>query len=307
MKVLVTGGAGYIGTELVKQLAEDTNISEVIIFDNLNKDQYSFFLGHTLRDRARFRFVQGDLLDSRSLQKVLDGVEVVYHLAAKVTTPFANMDPHFFEQVNNWGTAELVYAIESSESVRQFIYTSSTSVYGSSKKLISEETEVNPRTFYGVSKMRGEEHVQRLLPKVKTHVLRLGNVYGYSRSMRFDAVINRFMFDAHFSGRIQIHGSGKQHRAFMHVDVVAKLLAELSRKEVPGGIYNVVNRNISVLDIVDALKEIYVDLEYIFINQHLELREMKVDPNSALRQYIEYDNPRALVDELLDFKTRYSF
>ena len=307
MKILITGGAGYIGTELTKQLASDERISEVIIFDNLNKDQYNFFLGHTLPFKEKFRFVNGDLLDSRTLRKVLDGVEVVYHLAAKVTTPFANSDPHFFEQVNNWGTAELVYALEESDSVKQVIYTSSTSVYGSSKKMVTEETTVNPRTFYGVSKMRGEEHVQRLMPKVKTHILRLGNIYGYSRSMRFDAVINRFMFDAHFNGRIQIHGSGKQHRAFIHIDVIAKLLGDLLESDAPGGIYNVVDRNLSVLDIVDALKEIYESLEYIFINQHLDLREMKVDENSALRQYVDYTNPQALVEELKAFKVKYAF
>lgn len=307
MKILVTGGAGYVGTELVKALAADSRITEIIIFDNLYKDQYSFFLGHTFEGAARIRFVNGDLLDSRNLRKQLDGVEVVYHLAAKVTTPFANRDPHFFEQVNNWGTAELVYAIEESDSVKQFVYTSSTSVYGSSKKLVTEDSEVNPRTFYGISKMRGEEHVQRLLPKVKTHILRLGNVYGYSRSMRFDAVINRFMFDAHFNNRIQIHGSGKQHRAFIHVDVIARLLSDLLDSEAPGGIYNVVDRNISVLDIVDALKEIYKNMEYIFINQHLDLRELKVDPASALREYHDYKNTRGLQEELEDFNSRYSF
>ena len=307
MKILVTGGAGYIGTELVKVLSADSRITEIIVFDNLYKDQYSFFLGHTFDGPQRIRFVNGDLLDSRSLRKQLDGVEVVYHLAAKVTTPFANRDPHFFEQVNNWGTAELVYAVEESKTVKQFIYLSSTSVYGSSKKLVTEESEVNPRTFYGISKMRGEEHVQRLLSKVQTHILRLGNVYGYSRSMRFDAVINRFMFDAHFNNRIQIHGSGKQHRAFIHVDVIARLLGELLESKAPGGIYNVVDRNITVLDIVDALKEIYKNMEYIFINQHLDLRELKVDPASALRQFHDYNNPRGLQEELEDFNSRYSF
>ena len=108
MNILITGGAGYLGTELVKLLAKAEQVASIVIYDNLDKSSNNLFLGHTLPGKERIKFVHGDLLDSRKLRKTLDGVDVVFHLAAKVTTPFANNDPHFFEQVNNWGTAELV-------------------------------------------------------------------------------------------------------------------------------------------------------------------------------------------------------
>src|SRR3954464_2173251 len=112
MKVLVTGGAGYIGTELTNALIARPDVEEVIIYDNLSRGNYNFFLGLRLANHTKIRFIKGELLDSRALKKVLKGVDVVYHLAAKVTTPFANADSHVYEQVNHWGTAELVYAIE---------------------------------------------------------------------------------------------------------------------------------------------------------------------------------------------------
>ena len=221
MRVLITGGAGYIGTELVYSLANENSIEEIIIFDNLSRDNHNLFIKSKVPNATKVRFHRGELLDSRELGKVLDGINIVYHLAAKVTTPFANTDPHFYEQVNHWGTAELVYALEKS-SVEKLIYTSSTSVYGSSTKSVDENTPPNPKTFYGISKMRGEEHVQRLKDKMKTYILRSGNVYGYSKSMRFDAVINKFIFEANYSKRITINGDGKQHRSFIHIDQITK-------------------------------------------------------------------------------------
>jgi UDP-glucose 4-epimerase len=125
--------------------------------------------------------------------------------------------------------------------------------------------------------------------------------------MRFDAVINRFMFDANFVNRIQIHGNGLQYRAFIHVNILVKALIGCLLNEVPSGIYNVVDKNMQILDIVDVLKSIYPTLEFIFVNQHLALRQMMVDPASELRKYIDFENPFDLKEELLDFKKRFSF
>ena len=125
--------------------------------------------------------------------------------------------------------------------------------------------------------------------------------------MRFDAVINRFMFDANFTKRIQIHGNGKQHRAFIHVNVLIKAMIGCLFNEVPSGVFNVVDKNLKILDVVDVLKEIYPTLEFIFINQHLDLRQMQVDRNSKLREFVDFENQASLKDELLDFKERFSF
>ncbi|MBW8050247.1 MAG: SDR family oxidoreductase [Cytophagales bacterium] len=304
MKVLITGGAGYIGTGLIHKLAGNDKVSEIIVYDNLSRPNYNLFLHEDIPD-ANIKFVFGDILDSRKLREMLKGVDVVYHFAAKVTTPFANTDPHFFEQVNHWGTAELVYAIEESE-VSKLVYTSSTSIYGASDRLVDEDSVPNPRTFYGISKLRGEEHVRRLNDKINTIILRCGNVYGYNPSMRFDAVINHFMFDAHFKNRIQIQGNGKQTRAFIHIKKVDEALARLMETNIPSGVYNLLDQNMSVLEVVDVIKEIYPTLEFIFINQHMDLRELHVNPKSRLYRYFKLPETN-LKDELMAFKESFAF
>ncbi|HSZ73114.1 MAG TPA: NAD-dependent epimerase/dehydratase family protein, partial [Cytophagaceae bacterium] len=147
MKVLVTGGAGYIGSQLVQTLAYNSSVEKIVVYDNLTRDNFSFFLNHQKIAGNKISFVHGDILDTRKLRKALIDIDVVYHLAARVSTPFSNTDSHFYEQVNHWGTAELVYAVEESKTVKQLVYLSSTSVYGSSKEEVSEETLPNPKTF----------------------------------------------------------------------------------------------------------------------------------------------------------------
>jgi UDP-glucose 4-epimerase len=305
--ILITGGAGYIGSALVEQLLQNEEVEKLVIFDNLSRKNYHFFLGKEFQNKHKISFVDGELLDSRKLKKALIGIDTVVHLAAKVTTPFADADPHYFEQVNHWGTAELVYALEESE-VKQLIFASSVSVYGSSSAMLQEGQVPNPKTIYGISKMRGEEHVARLFEKMNTQILRLGNVYGYSHAVRFDAVINRFMFDANFNNRIAINGDGKQKRPFISIYKLNGLLEQIIfNKDIPSGYYNLVDQNLQVLDIVDVLKELYPEMEFTFINQHLKLRELVVSPDSKLKQHIDFGVAGDLREDLVRFKKHLRF
>lgn len=306
MNVLVTGGAGYIGTELINLLTANSVVDKVIIYDNLSRQNYNLFLGLKPHHHKKIQFVKGELLDSRSLRKILKGVEVVYHLGAKVTTPFDSSDSHGFEQVNHWGTAELVYAVEESN-VRRFIYTSSTGVYGSADEEVDEESPVAPQTFYAISKLRGEEHVRRLMGKIDTYILRCGNVYGYSKSMRFDAVINKFVFEANFNKMVTVQGDGKQSRTFIHIDQLSGALNTLLTANVTGGTYNLVDKTIRVFDIVDELKQLIPPLEFIFINQHLKLHQLNVKRNIALNEALGVRQSDSLRDELEEFLSRFSF
>ncbi len=306
MKVLMLGGAGYIGAQLLEELMKRSDVDEVVIYDNLSRSNYAIFMGERYPQPERIRFIRGELLDSRQLKKVLKDTDVVYHLAAKVTTPFANTDPHFYEQVNHWGTAELVYAIEESN-VSQVVYVSSTSVYGSSSQEVDETIIPNPRTFYGISKFRGEEHVRRLENDRKTFIFRCGNVYGYNPSLRFDAVINKFVFEANFNRQLQIHGDGKQHRAFVHIRRAGKVLANILDGRLDPGTYNLVDRNLGVLDIVDELKMLIPSLQFIFINQHLTLRQLKVRPSLELFETLGISEGESFQAELKEFLGKLRF
>lgn len=306
MNVLVTGGAGYIGTELVSKLAADEKVKRIVVYDNLSRPNYSVFLGGRKQGHEKVQFYKGELLDSRHLKMVLKGIDFVYHLAAKVTTPFANDDAHLYEQVNHWGTAELVYAIEESN-VKKLIYTSSSGIYGDSEEAVDEQSEPKPKTFYAISKLRGEEHVRRLLGKIDTYIFRCGNVYGYNRGMRFDAVINKFVFDANFQKRITVNGDGNQSRTFIHIDSIAKALANLLNSDLASGTYNLVERNIKIIDVVDELKQLIPDMEFIFINQHLKLHQLNVKENELVNKKLGISNHRSLKEELQEFLARFSF
>jgi UDP-glucose 4-epimerase len=304
MNILITGGAGYIGTELVRHLVTLSQVDNIYVYDNLSRGSYNLFMGNPMLT-SKIQFIMGDLLDSRKLRKVMKGVDLIYHLAAKVTTPFDNTDSHFYEQVNNWGTAELVYAFEESN-VSKLIFASSTSVYGSSTEELGEEAIPHPETFYGVSKLRAETHVERLFKTKNAIILRCGNVYGFSPSMRFDAVINKFMFDANFNNRISINGNGFQYRSFIHVDKLVAALTQIALQDVPSGTYNLSDKNIQILDVVDVLKEIFPTLEFIFINQHLTMNDLRISSESKLQQYISIP-PSELKSELISFKEKFAF
>jgi UDP-glucose 4-epimerase len=305
MKILITGGAGYIGTELTYELEKNPKVKEIIIYDNLSRGNINLFIGQS-KLSSKIKFIQGDILDTRLLKQTLKDIDVVYHLAAKVTTPFADQNAHFFEQVNHWGTAELVYAIEESN-VKQIIYISSASVYGASSQEADESSVPNPRTFYGISKLRGEDHVSRLMAKgTETYIIRCGNIYGYSKSMRFDSVINKFMFDSNFKKRISVEGDGEQYRSFIHIDKTANILANLIFSDLEQGIYDLVEDNLTINHIADTFKIIYPELEMISINQQLKMRELKVKPNKKINALTDIPT-RTLLQVLNTFKEEFCF
>ncbi|WP_372641381.1 NAD-dependent epimerase/dehydratase family protein [Ancylomarina sp.] len=297
MKVLITGGAGYIGTELCIKLDKNPKVKEIIVLDNLSRGNYNLFL-HSQIKPGKLKFVKAELLDSRSLDQVVKDVDVVYHLAAE------NKDDeklhHLHEQVNNWGTAELTYAIEASK-VKQVIYLSSVAVYGDSKVEKSTDSIVEPNTSFGSSKRRGEQHIERLGDKIKTHILRLGEVFGYGASLNMDGILNSYMFDSHFVGRIFIQGNGKQEQSFISLNKTVEILSNLLDHELKGGIYNLVDDKKSVLDLIDALKELNPDMEMVFTNNHLELPNHIAKADDAILAL--YTSPElSFEEELKDFK-----
>lgn len=304
MKILITGGAGYIGFALAEKLAVNSLVEKIILYDNLSRHNENIFFGK-ISGAEKFHLIRADILDARKLNNALKGVDIVFHLAAKVITPFANQDPHFFEQINHWGTSELVEAVEKNR-IKRLIYLSSASVYDRIDEQATEQTLPSPNTYYGISKLRGEEHISRLSGVSDTHIIRCGNVYGFSRSMRFDAVINNMMLRANFENKISIHGSGAQTRAFIHIDNAVDALSQIPFSKLPVGIYNLVTKNLAVNDVAEAILQLYPNCDRIFINQHLNLGSIKVSLESKLWDYISiHEIP--LLEELTRFKNEFAF
>ncbi len=296
MKVLVTGGAGYLGTELVDRLSRRGDVTEVVVYDNLSRHNYNLFVVSGPASLDKVRFVRGDVLDSRGLRSALRGMDVVYHLAARVSTPYSDESAHLYEQVNHWGTAELVTAVEES-GVSRFIFASSAAVYGFSENDVYPHTPAHPKTYYGAAKLRAEQQVERLVDKMATFVLRCANVYGYSRSMRFDAVINRFLLSAHTGEPMIVQGNGQQMRSFVSVATTAVCLERLLDAGIAAGTHTIVDRVLSVLDLTDAVRSLYPEAEVLFVSQHVEPRHLRLAYAASLGPILGIA-PSALQQEL---------
>ena len=303
MKILLTGGAGYIGNELVYRLSEETGIEEILVYDNLCKGNYNLFTGLRKVPGKNVRFLQADILDSRSLRSAMKGVDLVIHLAAKVPTPYADQDPHNFEQSNHWGTAEVVYAAEE-ESVGRFIYLSSQSVYGYGEVKNTEHPRV-PTSYYSISKMRGEEHVLRLMEKVSVQLVRCANVYGYSKNLRVETEINQLVFDAHFSNRVSIHGDPEFTQTYISLYRLVEVLAQMVNQNVESDVYNLSHLSVSSMDMVEGLKVIYPGLETIFVDQHIPLHDLTMQCDTRLAPLLPDDT--SIVEDLQKFKELFTF
>ena len=150
--------------------------------------------------------------------------------------------------------------------------------------------------------------VQRLNELGKQcYTIRCGNIYGYSPSMRFDSVINRFVFEANFTRRISINGTGAQYRSFVHVDRAAEILSKIPFSSISPGCYNLVEHSSNVNEIADALNANFPDLEQIYVNQHLELDQLRVKSNPALDALASSTQPVDLTQRLADFAMRFTF
>lgn len=278
--ILITGGAGYIGSRLIRDLARDPAFDNCTfrIYDNLQRETYITLLD--LPDAGRYQFIEGDILDHAGVRRALDGVAAVIHMAAIVRTPLAFGPPGWVEQVNHWGTANLAdAAVEAG--VELFVYTSSTAVYGPVDAVgtlpmrqsppFSETDIARPVGLYAESKLRAEKHLHVLHAhgRLAVCVLRLGSVFGYAPAVRFDAVANRFAYLASVHRALTVYGSGEQRRPLLHIGDASRAIrfALANRAQVAGELFNVVGENISVLGLVEAIRALRPDVSVRFTEQ----------------------------------------
>ena len=303
MRILVTGGAGYIGNELVYRLSAEPGVTEVLVYDNLCKGNYTLFTGLRKVPGNNVHFMQTDILDSRSLQRAMQGIDIVVHLAARVEAPYADQNAHDFEQTNHWGTAEVVYSAEDA-GIKRFIYLSSQSVYGQGH-ITSPQDPRAPTSYYSLSKMRGEEHVLRLMEKIPVQLVRCANVYGYSKNLRVETMVNQFIFDAHFSNRVAIHGNPEHRMTHISVYRVVETLARMIRREMDSDVYNLSHRSMSTIELVEGLREIYPVLETIYVDQHIPLHDLTIECDERLRGLLPGDT--TMVEDLVKFREMFTF
>lgn len=252
---VVTGGAGFIGSHLVRELVRQNQ--RVTVFDN-----FSTSSADSLADVTdKIQLVVGDVRDCAALHNALKGADYVLHHAALVSVPKSVESPEETSQINIQGTANVLAAARAC-GVRRVVYASSSAVYGNGTALPHKETDpVDCQSPYAVSKQAGGElcRLYTHLYGLETVSLRYFNVYGRGQNPRaaYAAVVAKFMGCAQENQPFEIDGDGLQSRDFIHVsDVVqANLLAAL--KGEAAGMYNVASgKTCSVLSLADKIEYI---------------------------------------------------
>ncbi|WP_342373179.1 NAD-dependent epimerase/dehydratase family protein [Propioniciclava soli] len=222
MRALVTGGAGFIGSTLVKRLAASPGIAEVRALDDLSTGYRSILAGH--EDLLR----EGSILDADALEDAVRGVDAVVHLAAIPSVPRSIAQPLASHEANATGTLRVLEAARAA-GVGQVIVASSSSVYGANPRLPKDEFDwTRPLSPYAVSKLATEGYAIAYGHSydMTTLAFRFFNVYGPGQAAghAYAAVIPKFL-EAALAGRpVEIHGDGRQSRDFTYVDTVCEVI-----------------------------------------------------------------------------------
>ena len=209
-KILVTGGAGYIGTTLIPKLLEQGH--EVTVYDCLlhgGNQIIPFFR------KDNFKFVRGDIRDFKALSKAVMGQDLIIHLAAIVGFPACRMNPEVAEEVNVQGTQNLIDACLPEQPI---LFGSTGSNYGVVKGVCTEETPLNPLSLYGETKTEAE---RLLVERGNVIAYRFATAFGISPRMRLDLLVNDFVNKCLRDGYLVVY---EKHfmRTFIHVEDIAK-------------------------------------------------------------------------------------
>ena len=257
-RILVTGGAGFIGSHLVDELVKEG--FEVTVFDDLSTGRIENIRHHL--EKGKIRFIEGDVCGRKDVEEALEGVEVVFHLAAITSVPYSIRHPKVTYEVNVDGTRNLLEACLHGN-VERFIYVSSCAVYGEPEYLpIDEGHPTNPISPYAESKLRAEELCMKFHEDygLKTTILRLFNVYGpRMRGGQYGGVIMSFFERLMIGEPPVIYGDGGQSRDFVHVlDVVSAAMLAFRSDRAVGEVFNVGSGvAVSIADLASLVMELF--------------------------------------------------
>jgi nucleoside-diphosphate-sugar epimerase len=257
MRVLVTGGAGYIGSILSRALLEKGY--DVTCLDRL------FFGDDSIKEIAeRITLVKDDIRWFEP--RILKGVDAVFDLASLSNDPSGELDPQKTLEINYKGRAR-VAALARKHGVRKYVLASTCSVYGFQKGMLTEESSLNPLTTYAKANVLAEKEVLPLADGAfSVTALRQATVYGFSPRMRFDLAINGMVLGFFKNGKIPIMRDGKQWRPFVHVRDTSNAFIKVLESDselVSGQIFNVGcnDQNVRIFDLARLVAD-SIDLPF---------------------------------------------
>jgi len=275
VRILLTGGGGYIGSVLARELLKKG--MNVRMLDKFLFGKESLF---GISDHPNLEVMEGDIRHIEDLAIAAKNTDAVIHLAAIVGGPACDEDPELAIQVNREATKALV-EICKHRKVRRLIFASTCSVYGATKNIANEKTKVNPLSLYAQSKVEAEKiilsrHDNKLVPCI----LRLGTVYGLSNRMRFDLVLNILAAKAVMEREIKIYG-GEQWRPLIHVkDAANAFVACLEAEEelVNKAVFNVGSneQNFQIMELGQLVKKCVPGTEMYHLADAVDKRTYRV-------------------------------
>lgn len=253
---MVTGCAGFIGSNLVEKLLTDGN--DVIGIDNFDS-YYPIEIKKenikNLKRNKKFTFVKGSILDTGLIKKAIIDVEIIFHQAAIAGVRNSIKFPSKYFNINVYGTTKI---LELAKNVDKFVFASSSSVYGEVDKKelpVNEKRQTNPKSPYALSKVYGEKICEMFTKKygIKTTCLRYFTVYGPKQ--RPDEAFTKFLINAIRNKEICVYGDGRQTRDFTFVDDVVNANILAAKKGI--GIYNIgYGKQIELNHVLRTMEEI---------------------------------------------------
>ena len=302
MNVLVTGGAGYIGSTLVPLLLKSGQ--SVRVLDNLS------FGGRSLLGvwpMENFELVRGDIRESEVLDRALDGIEAVVHLAAIVGDPACARDPILAKAVNLNASLALIDASRKA-GVKRFIFGSTCSNYGKMKDtsvLASEASALAPVSLYAEAKVAVELSLLKSAggPGWSPTCLRFATVYGVSPRMRFDLTVNEFTMEMVANKKLVVFGE-QFWRPYVHVSDVARaisLVLTSPEKKVAGVVFNVgdTDQNFQKETLVNLIRPFAPDARVEFVHKNEDPRDYRVS-FAAIRDQLGYRATRTVPDGIAE-------
>lgn len=302
MKILVTGGAGFIGKHLVKFLLEKNNV--VTIFDNFSNSTKESING-IIKKGAKI--IEGDITKVSDIEKITGDQEIVIHLAAKISVSESITNPSNTFLVNINGTRNILEFCEKSK-INHIIVASSAAVYGEGNQYtkIIETQKLNPISPYGESKMKMEQEIEKFVKNknLTCTILRFFNIYGLNQSDEYAGVISKFLKKANQKEDLEIFGDGLQTRDFVSInDVVNSIDNAVELKK--SGIYNIATgESISIKKLAEKIINISrKDLKVLYFNpknNEIKFSQASIESSKKDLKYMPKVNLDKGIKELLE-------